>query len=298
MGRTAYLWCPAYPLTDQAQYDRAVGAAHLFAESVKLELVVSPLLTHFGHQGTWLPTSERLSDLKRGLKHQVLLAARGGYGCLDVLPALLDTQESMPALMGYSDISVFHALWRRKKWQPGWYGFMPGVTPGGRALSSAITLFTGDGLVLDHSTDPSVGIVKPGRAEGPIFPACLRVLAGLIGTPAMPDLTGHILALEDVDERPYQLDRDLNQLYLANGLQGITGLILGKFPCVQLPSDYAGPSAADIAHRWAERLNIPTLFGLPFGHDPDPVTLPYENHTVLNAHDDLWRITISPRPTL
>jgi muramoyltetrapeptide carboxypeptidase len=290
MSRSAYLWCPAYPLADMAQQERAIGAAQLFAEACGLRLEVSPLLGRRTGCGAWLPADERRADLEQGFRHDLLLAARGGYGCLDLLETLAGYDGAPPPVMGYSDLTILHGLWRRRGWRSGWYGFMPGVTPGGRAMASAIACVAGDTLVLDHGTDPGVTVVRPGRAEGPLVPACLRVLAGLAGTPAMPDLAGCILALEDIDERPYRMDRDLMQLYLSGCLRGVAGLVLGRFPCADLPADYQGPSVRDIARRWADRLAVPSVASLPFGHETDPVTLPCGRMATLSADGDLWRL--------
>jgi len=296
--RSVYLWCPAYPLADRAQCERAVGAAHWFAEALGLTLAVSPLLERTLAPGAWLPLAERVADAERGLDHDLLLAARGGYGCTELMPALrsaLATRGGAPALMGYSDLTAWHGLWRRQGWGPSWYGFMPGVTAGGRALATAISLVAGDDATLDPASDPRVVVVRQGRAEGPLFPACLRILASLVGTPAMPDLSGCILALEDIDERPYRVDRDLGQLHAAGALQDIVGLVFGSFPCRDEPAGYGGPSFSDIARQWADRLAIPTLFGLPFGHESDPLTLPCGAEATLRAEDGWWRLQLAGR---
>lgn len=290
MTRSAYLWCPAYPLADRPQRERAIGAAQLFAEACGLRLEVSPLLDRPAANGDWLPADERRADLERGCNHDLLLAARGGYGCLDLVEALAGRDRTAPPIMGYSDLTVLHGLWRRRGWADGWYGFMPGITAGGRALTSAIACVSGDPLVLDHGGEPGVAVLRPGRADGWLFPACLRVLAGLVGTAAMPDLTGSILAVEDIDERPYRVDRDLRQLHLAGCLRGINGLVFGRFPCADQPAGYAGPAVRDIAQRWADTLAVPTLSGLPFGHEADPLCLPCGRPVTLSTMDGMWRL--------
>ena len=45
----------------------------------------------------------------------------------------------------------------------------------------------------------------------------------------MPDLAGHMLCIEDIDERPYAIDRMLWQLYYAGHLDKISALIGGRF---------------------------------------------------------------------
>jgi muramoyltetrapeptide carboxypeptidase len=120
------------------------------------------------------------------------------------------------------------------------------------------------------------------------------VLTGLVGTPWMPDLRGHLLAIEDIDERPYRLDRDLWQLHRSGALRGITGLIGGTFPA-HLPEGYAGPTAATVLTAWADRLGIPALGGVPFGHEADPLTLALRRPSHLIV-DDQPRLIQDPRP--
>lgn len=297
MSRNAYLWCPGYPLADAAQRRRAVAAARALAEAAGCVLVASPLLARHLAPGAWLPADERVADLRRGLACDLLIAARGGYGCLDLIdPLLAETRTRLPTLIGYSDLTVLHALWQRRGWGESLYGFMPGVAPGARALASTRTLLAGEGLALGGTDAPAALVLRPGTARGELFPACLRVLAGLVGTPVMPRLAGAILALEDLDERPYRLDRDFQQLARSGSLAGVVGLVGGTFPA-ENPPDYGGPAAADICRRWAERLGAPAIFGLPFGHVPDPLTLPRGRIATLVCHGTEWRLDIGVRVT-
>ncbi len=141
---------------------------------------------------------------------------------------------------------------------------------------------------------PEVQPIHPGHASGPLFAACLRVLVGLVGTRFMPDLRGRLLAIEDIDERPYRIDRDLHQLYLAGHLDGITGLITNAFPCT-LPELYQGPTATDIIQRWAQRLNIPAIVAVPFGHHADPLALPCGRPATLHVSTNDWSLIIASR---
>jgi muramoyltetrapeptide carboxypeptidase len=108
-------------------------------------------------------------------------------------------------------------------------------------------------------------------------------------------LRGRILAVEDIDEKPYQVDRDLFQLARAGCLNGIVGLIFGRFPAPQA-TGYAGPSTATIAGQWAARLGVPAVFGLPIGHDPDPVTLAIDRPSTLSVTTSGWTFSQHPDP--
>lgn len=281
---TAYLWCPAYPLADATALVGAHAAAARFTDALGIVLESSPLLTRHPGPGAWLPAVERIADLRNSAGHDWLLAARGGYGCVDLLDGLA---APLPRIIGYSDLTVLHAAQAVLGGAGGLYGFMPGVRHGERAMASAVALARGDGWAVESL--PGCRVLRAGTAEGPLFAACLRVLAGLAGTRWMPDLTGRILALEDIDERPYRVDRDLGQLHASGALRGVAGLAFGAFP-VELAAGYAGPSTAEICAKWSEKLHIPAVFGLPIGHDADPVTLAQERTTRLTVHSDGWRL--------
>ncbi len=293
---SAYLWCPAYPLVDAAHLAVARAAAERLAGTLGLRLVESPLMRRLGRPGQWWPVEERLADLDHALGHDVLIAARGGYGCIDLVEPLLAYAGRGGRLVGYSDLTVLHACWRVRGWAESLYGFCPAVSPGARAHDSTAALLRGAGLEITAGAVPLAHSLRAGDSSGIAFAACLRVLAGLAGTPAMPDLAGCILALEDVDERPYQIDRDLTQLHLAGALSGVAGLVFGRFPSTAGPG-YAGPDASTVCARWAERLAVPAVFGLPIGHDPDPITIPCGRPARLRCQDGDWTLTFAAAGT-
>jgi len=291
---TAYLWCPAYPLTSATGVAKARQSAAALADALGWDVREAPTLASGGAAGAWAPAALRQQEMGDALGHQVLVAARGGYGCLDLVDQVLTWPGRGGLLIGYSDLTVLHAVWRRRAWGETLYGFMPGVDLGERALASTIALARGAGLHRDPTSDPTVAALVPGAARGWCFAACLRVLAGLVGTPALPDLGGALLALEDIDERPYQVDRDLNQLHRSGALAGIVGLVFGRFPA-SLPPDYGGPSMPDLCAGWAKRLGVPAIFGLPFGHDADPLTLACGRKAQIEVAAGGWSLDLAPR---
>jgi muramoyltetrapeptide carboxypeptidase len=292
--RAAYLWCPAYPLEDAGHCQRTVRAARQLTDAAGYSLIVSPELAHVAGRGCWHPAEMRIHDLIAGLECELLIAARGGYGCLDLVETILAwPRASAPRLVGYSDLTVLHALWWRRRWGETLYGYMPGVDAGERSRHSTVELLRGAGMVRNAVSDPEVVVLHRGAAKGMLFAACLRVLAGLVGTPAMPDLEGCILAIEDIDERPYRIDRDLQQLARSGGLRGVAGLVCGAFPS-EAPPGYAGTTAHAIIQEWAARLKIPAVFGLPFGHAADPLTLPCGRSAALACQADGWSLTVNP----
>jgi muramoyltetrapeptide carboxypeptidase len=116
-------------------------------------------------------------------------------------------------------------------------------------------------------------VLCPGRARGLLSGGCLSNFTSLLGTPHLPELKGRILLLEDVNERPYRLDRMLWQCEEAGVFRRIHGLLLGEFPnCFKDDGEKTA-----FYGRWREKLSarrFPVLYDMPFGHAASPQVLP------------------------
>jgi muramoyltetrapeptide carboxypeptidase len=107
----------------------------------------------------------------------------------------------------------------------------------------------------------------------------LTVLAGLVGTPYLPNqqqTQGGILFLEDVNEHPYRIERMLMQLLDAGILANQSAILLGGFSSYRLYDNDRGYELETAIEAINQRLpkNIPVLTGLPFGHQAEKLTLP------------------------
>ncbi|MEZ4578566.1 MAG: hypothetical protein R2875_11295 [Desulfobacterales bacterium] len=106
------------------------------------------------------------------------------------------------------------------------YGGVSGKSsPSTRQAFSSIFLNTElPSITLEHPV-----VIKAGNASGKLIGGNLATLCHLIGTPFMPDLSGHILLLEDVGELPYRIDRMLVQMKMAGCFDRLAGIVLGSF---------------------------------------------------------------------
>jgi muramoyltetrapeptide carboxypeptidase len=123
--------------------------------------------------------------------------------------------------------------------------------------------------------------LREGRAEGVLWGGNLCVLTCLCGTAeAMRGEPGRILALEDVTEAPYRIDRMLTQLEASGAFQGLAGVALGQFTeCGNLEAVWKD---------WAQRWSVPVLADLPFGHDPNNHPLQLGASVVLDYNQISW----------
>ena len=102
-----------------------------------------------------------------------------------------------------------------------------------------------------------------GKTQGVLLPGNLTVATHLLHTAIQPDLTGVILALEDVAEAPYRVDRMLTQWRMSGALAGIRGIALGRFSQCEPPSDRPSFTIEEVLHDRLGGLAIPIVSDLP-----------------------------------
>lgn len=292
-----YVTVPSYAINGPADRVERLAMAHSWAEAYGWNVIASPLLERYTSAGAWLPATERSDDLWRALGAEMVWACRGGYACVHLIPELMRAEgKGDRLLIGYSDTTVLHAVWKKRGLGPAIYGTFSKSLDQSRRATSLRAIFDGQPFTVSHTAELAPRVLQAGTVSGPLFAACLVVLANLCGTAAMPDLRGCVLALEDTSERPYAVDFALNQLALSGALDGITGLLFGSFDH-ENPAEYGGPSMLDILAAWAERLAVPTIAVLPFGHLDDALALPVGTDVTIEAHSDgRWQLGWTTQP--
>jgi muramoyltetrapeptide carboxypeptidase len=117
----------------------------------------------------------------------------------------------------------------------------------------------------------------------------------LIGTPYEPSFHNRILFLEEVDEKPYAVDRMLTHLLNAGVLRRVAGVAVGIcHGCVDPKSGRAGEyrqTVEDVLRERLRPLKVPAVIGLPFGHTPHNATLPIGGRVTLDANNGDLLIT-------
>jgi muramoyltetrapeptide carboxypeptidase len=97
-----------------------------------------------------------------------------------------------------------------------------------------------------------------------------------------------VLFLEDVNERPYRLDRMLTQLRLAGILERARALVFGEMRACDEANGQA--SALDVIRGLTTECEGPIITGFPSGHTTGPCwTLPLGVRV---------RIVTAPRPAI
>ena len=145
-----------------------------------------------------------------------VVCARGGSGAARLLPRIDFSRLPLKPLVGFSDNGVLHAA-LQSSGRISIHG--PVVTQlADQPPWVSERLFA---LLEGRVPDPLTG--KPliaGVVEGPLLGGDLTVVATLLGTRWLPDMTGAILLLEEVDEPPYRIDRVWTHLRNAGVSRG------------------------------------------------------------------------------
>lgn len=221
-----------------------------------------------------------------------LIAARGGYGSVHLLP-LLDRArivESPKLFVAYSDNTSLITWLTCACGIPALHGPMiEGRLSGGAGYDrhSFLELLSG-GRGLELSPD-GMTVLRDGTASGPLFGGTITQLVASLGTPFPFDPPeGCILFLEDVNERPYRIDRMLTQLRLSGILERARGWVFGEMRGCDEPG--GSVTVREVIERFMADASGPVVIGFPSGHTSGPTwTLPLGVNV---------RIATSPGPSV
>ena len=112
------------------------------------------------------------------------------------------------------------------------------------------------------------------EVRGTLWGGNLCVVNSLLATPHFPRVRGGILFLEDVNEHPYRIERNLLQLHQAGVLDAQRAIVLGAFTAWKKSPNDRGYGLRTAIDRVRAATRTPILTGLPFGHVPTKVSLP------------------------
>lgn len=229
---------------------------------------------------------------------RAVLCARGGYGANYLLPHL-DLAKILAhpkPFIGYSDITTlltwftdhglvtFHGPMATKDFAvangvdlASWKGALQGASEYQFVASEARTLVAGD-------------------TDGILYGGCLSMLVASLGTPYEIQTQNTLLFLEDVNAKPYQVDRMLMQLKLAGKFQHVRGILFGEM------LDCAQPGGQDytmeqVIERALRDVAVPIAYGLASGHvRSGNRTLPFGVLGAMHAGDEVrlsWQAAVT-----
>lgn len=194
--------------------------------------------------------------------------ARGGYGAGRVATEIL--QHLGPAArtktyMGYSDASYLLAILYRA-------GF-PNVCHGPMVVDGADDRL-GRALGWLARRDPAA--LEPGLKAGEKYVAFNLISAAMmVGTPLFPDVTGHVMMVEEVGEYLYAVDRCFFALTSAVWRHAPAEIRLGQVTDTKENDRPFGKDEVGIARDWCARANIRYGGRAEIGHYPGNKVVPF-----------------------
>jgi muramoyltetrapeptide carboxypeptidase len=198
--------------------------------------------------------------------------ARGGYGSgrlTERVLAGLTPAAGGKTYLGYSDAgALLAALYAR-----GFDGLAHGPMPadlrrdGGEAAVKR---------ALDFLVDRAPRALEPTVSTAGLTAAFnITVLSHLLGTPWQPDLTGHVLMLEEVSEHMYRIDRALRHITANPAIRRVAGIRLGRCSAIPANEPDFGQTAEQLVRHWCEASGIRYLGTADIGHDIDNKVVPF-----------------------
>jgi muramoyltetrapeptide carboxypeptidase len=244
---------------------------------------------------------QRLADLHGAFADpevDAVICMRGGYGTnylLDDLDLELLRRNRKP-FIGYSDHTAIATWMFDQAGIPVLHGPMVAADfsrNDGVDLMSFAGALSGEAYRLDDES--GLRVLRPGTARGILYGGCLSLLTASLGTRFAAQTEGKLLFLEDLGEKPYQIDRMLRHLQLAGKLESVTGIIFGEM------LDCASPGApADLIERVIltvlDWFPGPIAYGLRSGHvSRSNVTLPFGVEAELVANEQITELRVGAR---
>ncbi|MEJ5262071.1 MAG: LD-carboxypeptidase [Ignavibacterium sp.] len=238
---------------------------------------------------------ERVEDLHSMFSDKTvkaIMCLRGGYGAFRLLDKINYKliQKNPKIFVGYSEITSLQNAIFSKTGLITFAGPMPAVD-----FVNNISPYTEEWFWKVVTSNKKLGKIKyPENSKLPfinkgivtarILGGNLAVLSAMLGTEYFPDMKDKILLLEDIDEKPYKIDRMLNQLRLAKVLKSLKGVILGRFvECYETDPNKKTLSLGEVIEHYFKNLKIPTIYTFPHGHIKDFITVPIGLKIGLNA---------------
>ncbi len=290
-GQTIGLVTPAGCIRNE-QLDKTIEKLESFGFKTDYQ---DSVLSQFGYlAGTDKERANELMHMFSNKKVDAIMCVRGGYGAIRMLDLLdYDKIKANPKIfIGYSDITALNTAIYQKT------GLITFHGPVGISSFNDFTMEAFDNvLMLPHehyqfsyerekntedNTEFDYYTLIGGKAKGKLLGGNLSVLNSMIGTEFEPDFEDKIAYIEEIDERTYKVDKMLTHLVQATNLRKAKGIALGIFKGCDHDEEptFTLKQTLELV---LKPLNMPIVYGLPFGHVANKMTLPTGIKVKLNA---------------
>ena len=228
---------------------------------------------------------ERAEDLMEMFKDKevkAIIAYRGGYGCIRMLPYLdIGVIKKNPKILcGYSDLTVLLNYASQKTGLITFHGPMINskISSDEITKNSFLSLLTDESNLINISTK-DFKVENKELFRGILCGGNLTMICSTLGTPYEINTRNKILMIEDVNEENYAIDRYLMQLKLSGKLDSCRAFLIGHF------TPY-NPKTINTILSILLPYKKPIIYNIPFGHDYPNITLPIGSSILFDPAKD------------
>jgi muramoyltetrapeptide carboxypeptidase len=313
-----YIYSASTAVRDKAAFKRGVKRLQTLGHEVEID--PSALASHTRFAGD---DATRIAAVHRAAASgaDIAMISRGGYGLTRILPAvnvkaIAKSIEHGTQWVGYSDFGALQAALHVKTGASTWCG--PDVAGDfGSGLAGTAGAHTPPDDIMEACFDDLVQGIGEGAGwqmpkpklktkdainsiatkaintwttpdihvqNATLWGGNLCVLTALLGTPYFPQIDKGVVFFEDVGEHPYRIERNLTTWLMAGILQRQKAIVLGQFTAYKLVASYEKGYKLQTVIDWLRtQTKVPVLTGLPFGHVPTKVCLPFGKKISLNT---------------
>jgi muramoyltetrapeptide carboxypeptidase len=282
VAKHIYIYSPSGAVRDKAAFKRGVKRLEAMGHKVEIDPDALRSSTRFAGDDAC-----RIEAIHRAAASgaDVALISRGGYGLTRILDqldykAIAKSISQGTQFVGISDFTALQAALLAKTKSMTWAG--PALCEGFGAQPEPDEIMEACFDEMLSGQGEGVGWRQPlGASVEPYFVenamlwgGNLSVLCSLLGTPFFPKVKAGVLFLEDIHEHPYRIERLLAQLLHAGVLGQQKALLLGQFTGYSLGAYDRGFTMKSVVRWLQDRLHVPVLTQLPYGHVQTKVLLP------------------------
>ncbi len=246
-------------------------AAQLYGDRVELVFHPQCFLESYHFAGDDTARAAAFLEVANDPSFDALWVARGGYGSGRIAQAVLAGLEPAArakTYLGYSDAGFLLAGLYKQGCRVAHGPCCHDINrDGGEAAVTRALAFLVDNA--EQSLEPTVLQGKPVAAFN------ITILSTMIGTTLQPDLSGHVLMLEEVSEYLYAIDRMMFHITSNPEIRRCAGLMLGRCSAIPDNDPPFGLEEEEIARHWCTVSGIQYLGRADIGHDVENKIVPF-----------------------
>jgi muramoyltetrapeptide carboxypeptidase len=283
IGDTIGIVAPASPVFEPSDIREGVRTMEKLGFRVKLSKHIAAKWGYLA--GSDQERAQDLMDMFTDPEVRAIIALRGGYGAIRILPYLnYDLiRKNAKILIGYSDLTTLHLAIHKMAGMVTYHGAVALSTFNDystRYFMKTLTQAQAVG-VIDNPLTASPAVLAKGnkgaKVQGALVGGNLTLVCASLATLYEIETAEKVLFLEEVGEEPYSIDRMLTQLDQAGKLRCCRAILLDRCakcqPAEYKPAFYNTLSVEEVMVDRLANLGVPVLYGLSIGHVADKPVL-------------------------